>query len=92
MRHGSVRSGQRVHWHRSRWLATHRAARYGRQVKGAIVIGVMARTGSAIAIALSGTTAAPQYRARRDIELVPPGLVTQPYHAAAGLDLAAAGT
>ena len=51
----------------------------------------MARTGSAVAVALSGTAAAPRFRARRQIELVPPGLAAQPYHAAAGMDLAAAG-
>lgn len=56
----------------------------------AIVIGVMTRTGSAVAVALGGTAAAPRFRARREIELVPFGLVTQPYHAAAGLDLATA--
>jgi len=55
------------------------------------VIGVVARTGAAVAVALSGTAAAPQFAGRREIELVPPGLVAQPYHAAAGLDLAAAG-
>ena len=72
-------------------LPAHRAARYGRQVTGTIVIGVVARTGSAVAIALSGTAAAPRFRARREFELVPAGLISQPYHASAGLDLAAAG-
>jgi hypothetical protein len=60
-------------------------------VTPAIVIGVTARTGQAVAVALSGTAAAPRFRARREIELVPPGLAAQPYHAAVGLDLAAAG-
>ena len=55
------------------------------------MIGVVARTGSAVAVALSGTAGTPQFAGRREIELVPPGLVAQPYHAAAGLDLAAAG-
>jgi len=55
------------------------------------VIGVMAKTGSAVAVALSGTAAAPRFWARREIELIPPGLAAQPYHAAAGMDLAAAG-
>ena len=55
------------------------------------MIGVVARTGAAVAVALSGTAAAPQFAGRREIELVSPGLVAQPYHAAAGLDLAAAG-
>ena len=50
----------------------------------------MARTGQAVAVALSGTAAAPRFRARREIELVPRGQATQPYHAAAGMDLAAA--
>lgn len=56
----------------------------------AIVIGVTAKTGSAVAVALSGTAIAPQLAGRREIELVPAGLAAQPYHAAAGLDLAAA--
>ena len=56
------------------------------------MIGVVARTGSAIAVALSGPAGTPRFRARREIELAPPpGLPTQPYHAAADLDLAAAG-
>ena len=50
----------------------------------------MARTGQAVAVALSGTAAAPRFRARREIELVPRGQAAQPYHAAAGMDLAAA--
>jgi hypothetical protein len=56
-----------------------------------IVIGAVARTGSAVAVALCGTAAAPRFLARREIELVPEGLAVQPYHAAAGMDLAAAG-
>jgi len=60
-------------------------------VTSTIVIGVMARTGSAVAVALSGTAAAPRFRARREIELVPSGLDAQPYHAAASMDLAVAG-
>jgi hypothetical protein len=60
-------------------------------VRGAVAIGVVARTGSAVAMALSGTVSAPRFLARREIELVPPGLDRQPYHAAAGLSLAAAG-
>ena len=54
------------------------------------MIGVVARTGSAVAVALGGGAAAPRFVARREIELVPSGLDRQPYHAAAGLDLAAA--
>ena len=50
----------------------------------------MARTGQAVAVALSGTAAAPRFRARREIELVPRGQAAQPSHAAAGMDLAAA--
>ena len=53
------------------------------------MIGVVARTGSAVAVALGGTAAAPLFRARREIGLLPPGLAAQPYHEAAGLDLAA---
>ena len=68
-----------------------RAAGYGQQVTSAIVIGVVAKTGSAVAVALSGPAAAPRFRARREMELVPPGLPAQPYHTAADLDLAAAG-
>lgn len=60
-------------------------------MRGAVAIGVVARTGSAVAVALSGTVSAPRFLARREIELVPPGLDRQPYHAAAGLSLAAAG-
>jgi hypothetical protein len=60
-------------------------------VAGAIVIGVTARTGSAVAVVLSGPAGTPRFWARREIELIPPGLPAQPYHAAAGLDLAAAG-
>jgi hypothetical protein len=56
----------------------------------AVVIGVVARTGSAVAVALSGPADAPRFRARREFGLTRPGLEAQPYHAAAGLDLAAA--
>jgi hypothetical protein len=55
-----------------------------------IVIGAVARTGSAVAVTLTGTVAAPRFLARREIELVPEGLPAQPYHAAADMDLAAA--
>ena len=56
----------------------------------AIVIGVVTRTGSAVAVALSGPADTPRFRARRECGLTRPGLQAQPYHAAAGLDLAAA--
>jgi hypothetical protein len=56
-----------------------------------IVIGAVTRTGSAVAVALSGTAAAPRFLARREIELVPQGLPAQPYHVAADMGLAAAG-
>ena len=56
----------------------------------AIVIGVATRTGSAVAVALSGPADSPRFGARQEIELIPPGLPAQPYHAAAGVDLAAA--
>jgi len=54
------------------------------------VIGVVTRTGSAVAVALGGSAAVPRFLARREIELVPPGLPAQPYHAAAALDLSEA--
>src|SRR5215470_19395830 len=54
------------------------------------VIGVVARTGWAVAISLSGPMGAPRFVARREMDLVPAGLPAQPYHAAAGLGLAAA--
>jgi hypothetical protein len=60
------------------------------KVAGAIIIGVVTRTGSAVAVALSGSAGTPRFRARREIGLVPPGLAAQPYHAAAGMDLGAA--
>jgi hypothetical protein len=60
-------------------------------VAGAIVIGVVARTGSAVAVVLSGPAGTPRFWARREIELISPGLPVQPYHAAAGLDLPVAG-
>jgi hypothetical protein len=59
-------------------------------MEGAIAIGVVTRTGSAVLVALSGTADMPRFRARREIGLIPPGLAAQPYHAAAGMDLAAA--
>jgi hypothetical protein len=40
---------------------------------------------------LTGTAAEPRFAGRREIDLLPPGLVAQPYHEAGGLDLAAAG-
>ena len=55
---------------------------------GEIVIGVVARTGSAVAVAVGGPAAAPRFLARREIGLVPSGLTAQPYHAAADMDLA----
>ena len=55
-----------------------------------MVIGVVTKTGSAAAVALGGSAAAPRFLARHEIGLVPPGLPAQPYHAAAGRLLAAA--
>ena len=54
------------------------------------VIGVVARTGWAVAISLTGPMGAPRFVARREMDLVPADLPAQPYHAAAGLGLAAA--
>lgn len=83
-------SGQRVRRLGPRWLAGWRAAGYGQWVTSPIVIGVVAKTGSAVAVALSGPVTAPRFRARRQIELITAGLASQPYHAAAGMDPAAA--
>jgi len=43
-------------------LLAVRGAGYGQQVTSAVVIGVAAKTGSAVAVALSGTAAAPRFR------------------------------
>ena len=58
---------------------------------GGIAVGVVARTGRAVVVMLRGTRDAPGFAARREIELAGAGLPVQPYHVAAGLDLAAAG-
>ena len=58
---------------------------------GGIAVGVVARTGRAVVVMLQGTRDAPGFAARREIELTGAGLPAQPYHAAAGLDRAAAG-
>jgi hypothetical protein len=55
-----------------------------------MVIGVVARTGAAVAVALGGTPVTPRFWARGEIVLTPPGLTAQPYHAAASMDLAEA--
>jgi hypothetical protein len=55
-----------------------------------IVVGVVTRTGSAVAIALGGLAGAPEFAARREFALLPAAMNAQPYHAAAGLELAAA--
>ena len=54
------------------------------------MIGVVTRTGAAVAVALRGSAAAPRFAARTEIALLPPGLTAQPYHAAADMDPAAA--
>lgn len=59
-------------------------------MRNAVVIGVVTRTGAAFAIALGGSAAVPRFLARQELVLVPPGLPAQPYHVAAGLDLAEA--
>jgi hypothetical protein len=59
-------------------------------VRAIVVIGVVTRTGSAVAVALGGSAVAPRFLARHEIVLIPPGLPAQPYHAAAGQDAAAA--
>jgi hypothetical protein len=54
----------------------------------AIAIGVVTRTGAAVAVALSGCRAAPTLVARREVALVPARMPAQPYHAAVGLGMA----
>ena len=55
-----------------------------------IAVGVVARTGRAVVVMLQGSPDVPDFVARREIELAGPGLPAQPFHAAAGLDPAAA--
>jgi hypothetical protein len=52
---------------------------------GAAYLGIVARTGSAVAVAVSGTPRRPDFAGRWQIELVPDDLPRQPYHAAAQL-------
>ena len=51
---------------------------------------MVTRTGSAVVVALGGVAGAPEFVARREFALVPAAQPAQPYHAAAGLELAAA--
>ena len=53
-------------------------------------VGVMTRTGWAVAVALGGQAAVPRFLGRLEIALVPAHLPAQPYHAAAGLESGAA--
>jgi hypothetical protein len=57
----------------------------------AIAVGVVARTGRAVVVMLQGSRDVPGFVGRREIGLAGPGLPAQPFHAAAALDLAAAG-
>jgi hypothetical protein len=57
---------------------------------GGAVIGVVTKTGSAVMIVLGGFEDAPGLVARREVGLVTAALPDQPYHAAVGLELAAA--
>jgi hypothetical protein len=57
-----------------------------------VTVGVMTRTGLAVAVALGGQAAAPRFLGRLEIALVPAHLPAQPYHAAAGLEPGAART
>jgi hypothetical protein len=57
-------------------------------MSGDVVIGVAARTGWAVAIALAGGGGAARFVARRDVELATAEVPGQPYHEAAGLALA----
>ena len=59
-------------------------------MSSAVVVGVVTRTGSAVAVTLGGSAAVPRFLGRREFELVPAGLPAQPYHAAADMDLARA--
>ncbi|HEY7433388.1 MAG TPA: hypothetical protein VH641_21935 [Streptosporangiaceae bacterium] len=59
-------------------------------MSGDVIIGVAARTGWAVAIALGGTGGVPRFAARREIELATAELPGQPYHVAAGMALGAA--
>jgi len=49
------------------------------------VLGVVTRTGSAVAVALRGQPGAPVFVGRWELDLAPGELPVQPYHAAAGL-------
>ena len=69
------------------WLVL---ATVGGVAYGEAVIGVVTRTGSAVMIVLGGLADAPGLVARREAGLVTAALPDQPYHAAAGLELAAA--
>jgi hypothetical protein len=57
---------------------------------GGIVVGVVTRTGSAVAVVLGGVADAPEFVARQEFDLMPAAQPAQPYHAAAGLELSAA--
>ncbi|MGN6794210.1 MAG: hypothetical protein ACTHJW_17640 [Streptosporangiaceae bacterium] len=53
-----------------------------------VAVGAVTRTGSVVLVALDGIASAPGFTTRRELALVPGDLPTQPYHLAAGLDLA----
>ena len=49
------------------------------------MLGVVTRTGSAVAVALRGQAGAPEFLGRWELDLAPGQLPAQPYHAAAGM-------
>jgi hypothetical protein len=55
-----------------------------------VTVGIVTRTGSAVAIALGGPAPTATFLGRLEIELAPAHLPAQPYHAAARLDVRAA--
>jgi len=52
-----------------------------------VVLGVSTRTGSAVIIALAGTRHQPGFASRWDVQLIPPEMEREAYHAAADLTL-----
>lgn len=55
-----------------------------------VVLGVSTRTGSAVIIALAGTRHGPDFAGRWDVQLIPPEVERQAYHAAMNLSTAEA--
>ncbi|MDR2985194.1 MAG: hypothetical protein LBV34_10175, partial [Nocardiopsaceae bacterium] len=53
-----------------------------------VAVGAVTRTGSVVLVALDGVASAPRFASRSELSLLPGDLPSQPYHVAAGLDLA----